>query len=118
LTAFPGAEEHYQRSLELKPNNAASWHDHAVFVGNLRDWAGVDRAIGLPRGREWSDTARVVSVQAFWLAVQGRYDETAPLLLEGEPIPEVWIPAVFGGRSTWIDGNHAAAHRARDRSQS
>lgn len=28
----PGAEERYRRALELNPNNAASWHDYAVFL--------------------------------------------------------------------------------------
>jgi TolB-like protein len=31
----PGAEEQYQRALELNPNNAASWHDYAVFLSNV-----------------------------------------------------------------------------------
>jgi TolB-like protein len=33
-TDRPGAEEHYKRALELNPNNAASWHDYAVYLGN------------------------------------------------------------------------------------
>ncbi len=33
-TGRPGAEEEYRRALELNPNNAASWHDYAVFLGN------------------------------------------------------------------------------------
>jgi len=31
----PGAEEQYRRALELNPNNAASWHDYAVFLSNI-----------------------------------------------------------------------------------
>ena len=33
----PGAEEQYKRALELNPNNAASWHDYAVFLGSFPD---------------------------------------------------------------------------------
>jgi TolB-like protein len=33
----PGAEEQYKRALELNPNNAATWHDYAVFLGNSTD---------------------------------------------------------------------------------
>jgi len=32
-TGRPGAEEKYRRALELNPNNAATWHDYAVFLG-------------------------------------------------------------------------------------
>jgi tetratricopeptide (TPR) repeat protein len=31
----PGAEEQYTRALELNPNNAAAWHDYAVYLGNV-----------------------------------------------------------------------------------
>jgi TolB-like protein len=33
-TDRPGAGEQYERALELNPNNAATWHDYAVFLGN------------------------------------------------------------------------------------
>ena len=33
----PGAEEQYKRALELNPNNAATWHDYAVFLSNFPD---------------------------------------------------------------------------------
>ena len=32
-TKRPGAEEEYKRALALNPNNAATWHDYAVFLG-------------------------------------------------------------------------------------
>ena len=31
-TNRPGAEEQYKRALELNPNNAATWHDYAVYL--------------------------------------------------------------------------------------
>ena len=34
-TGRPGAEEQYRRALELNPNNAASWHDYAVYLNNV-----------------------------------------------------------------------------------
>ena len=34
-TGRPGAEEQYRRALELNPNNAASWHDYAVYLTNF-----------------------------------------------------------------------------------
>jgi adenylate cyclase len=34
-TGRPGAEEQYKRALELNPNNAASWHDYAVYLAGL-----------------------------------------------------------------------------------
>jgi len=34
-TGQPGAEEQYRRALDLNPNNAASWHDYAVFLANV-----------------------------------------------------------------------------------
>ena len=33
-TQRAGAEEKYKRALELNPNNAATWHDYAVYLGN------------------------------------------------------------------------------------
>ena len=36
-TAQPGAEDAYKRALALNPNNAAAWHDYAVFLGNYTD---------------------------------------------------------------------------------
>jgi TolB-like protein/tetratricopeptide (TPR) repeat protein len=36
-TAQPGAEDAYKRALALNPNNAAAWHDYAVFLGNNSD---------------------------------------------------------------------------------
>jgi TolB-like protein len=40
----PGAEEQYRRALELNPNNAASWHDYAVFLGGEGKEAESDQA--------------------------------------------------------------------------
>jgi TolB-like protein len=34
-TGRPGAEEQYRRALELNPSNAATWHDYAVYLGNV-----------------------------------------------------------------------------------
>lgn len=34
-TGRPGAEDHYRRALELNSNNAATWHDYAVFLGSF-----------------------------------------------------------------------------------
>lgn len=34
-TGRPGAEEQYRRALELNPNNAVTWHDYAVYLGNV-----------------------------------------------------------------------------------
>ncbi|HQR49633.1 MAG TPA: hypothetical protein PL152_09860, partial [Steroidobacteraceae bacterium] len=34
-TGQPGAEEEYRKALDLNPNNAAAWHDYAVFLGNF-----------------------------------------------------------------------------------
>ena len=34
-TNRPGAEEAYQRAIELNPNNATAWHDYHVFLGNV-----------------------------------------------------------------------------------
>jgi serine/threonine-protein kinase len=34
-TERPGAEAEYKRALELNPNNAASWHDYAVYLSQL-----------------------------------------------------------------------------------
>jgi TolB-like protein len=31
----PGAEEQYKRALEINPNNAATWHDYAVFLSSV-----------------------------------------------------------------------------------
>lgn len=31
----PGAEDEYRRALDLSPNNAAAWHDYAVYLGNV-----------------------------------------------------------------------------------
>ena len=46
-TGRPGAEEQYKRALELNPNNAATWHDYAVFLGNSPDRnAGVEPGDG------------------------------------------------------------------------
>ena len=47
----PGAEEHYRRALELNPNNAASWHDYAVYLSSI---AGreADRARAVERALE------------------------------------------------------------------
>ena len=33
-TGRPGAEEQYRRALELNPNNATTWHDYGVYLGN------------------------------------------------------------------------------------
>jgi adenylate cyclase len=33
-TNRPGAEEAYERAIELNPNNATAWHDYAVFLSN------------------------------------------------------------------------------------
>ena len=33
-TNRPGAEEAYQRAIDLNPNNATAWHDYAVFLTN------------------------------------------------------------------------------------
>jgi len=32
-TRRAGADEEYRRALEINPNNAATWHDYAVFLG-------------------------------------------------------------------------------------
>ena len=34
-TKQPGADEQYQRALELNPNNAAAWHDYSVYLSNV-----------------------------------------------------------------------------------
>ena len=34
-TNRPGAEQEYQRALELNPNNAAAWHDYGVYLSNV-----------------------------------------------------------------------------------
>jgi len=34
-TGRPGAEEQYRRALDLNPNNATTWHDYAVYLGNV-----------------------------------------------------------------------------------
>jgi TolB-like protein len=34
-TQQPGAEDEYRRALDLNPNNAAAWHDYAVYLGNV-----------------------------------------------------------------------------------
>ncbi|MFO1393080.1 MAG: hypothetical protein U1F09_04860 [Steroidobacteraceae bacterium] len=34
-TRQPGAEEEYREALDLNPNNAAAWHDYAVYLGNF-----------------------------------------------------------------------------------
>jgi TolB-like protein len=73
----------------------------ADIMGVMGDWAGVDRAIGLLRDREWPNKARVASVEAFWLAVQGRYEEAAAPLADAEPIPEFWVPPVMGGDASY-----------------
>jgi TolB-like protein len=40
----PGAEERYERALELNPNNAASWHDYSVFLASIGRDEESDRA--------------------------------------------------------------------------
>jgi TolB-like protein len=73
----------------------------ADSCGVLGDWACVDRAIELLRGREWPDKARVASVAAFWLAVQGRFEEAGAALAQVGEIPEFWVPPVMGGDATY-----------------
>jgi TolB-like protein len=34
-TQQPGAEDEYRRALDLNPNNAAAWHDYAVYLSNV-----------------------------------------------------------------------------------
>ncbi len=48
----PGAEDQYRRALELNPNNAATWHDYAVFLGSFAErsaesYAATQRALEL-----------------------------------------------------------------------
>ena len=44
-TGRPGAEEQYKRALELNPNNAATWHDYAVYLANATSrWEESNRA--------------------------------------------------------------------------
>jgi len=68
----------------------------ADIAGVLGDWATVDRALERVRGRNWRDPTRVSAVAAFWLAVQGRYEEAAVALAESGPVPEQVIPPAMG----------------------
>jgi hypothetical protein len=38
---------------------------------------------------------------AFWLAVQGRYQEAAQSLAMAEPLESAWVPFVLGGDTAW-----------------
>jgi len=68
----------------------------ADIAGVLGDWATVDRALERLRGRNWRDPTRVESVAAFWLAVQGRYEEAAVALAASGTVPEQVIPPAMG----------------------
>jgi len=69
----------------------------ADSAGIQGDWVTVDRNIGLLRDRGWRDEGLIRSVEAFWLAVRGRYDEAAAALAQAGEIPEWHIPPVLGG---------------------
>lgn len=46
LTERAGAEDAYQRAIELNPNNAEAWHGYAVYLTNIEQrYAEADRAM-------------------------------------------------------------------------
>jgi len=66
------------------------------IAGVLGDWQSVDRAVESLRTRDWRDPTRVDSVAAFWLAVQGRYEQAAASLARAGPLPEQTVPPAMG----------------------
>jgi TolB-like protein len=46
LTGRAGAEDAYQRAIELNPNNAEAWHGYAVYLSNIEQrYEEADRAM-------------------------------------------------------------------------
>ena len=92
------------RSLATDPGTRPGVHlakAHALFAvevaGLQGDWARLDLLLGELRALAGDDDAQVRSTMAFWLAVQGRYDEASRSLALAEPVPEQRMPPVLGG---------------------
>jgi serine/threonine-protein kinase len=73
----------------------------AEVAGRQGDWAKLDRILGELLKRAGDDDRHVRSVMAFWLAVQGRYEEAARSLAMAEPLESEWVPFVLGGDTSW-----------------
>jgi TolB-like protein/tetratricopeptide (TPR) repeat protein len=70
------------------------------LLGLSGDWARLDRVFDQLRALLGDGDRGVRSTVAFWLAVQGRYDEAAASLALAEPL-EAWaVPSRLGGDTT------------------
>jgi hypothetical protein len=73
-----------------------------VDIAGIRgDWQRVERDLEQLASRPRVNKERLQSVKAFWLAVQGRYEEAAQSMALAGPVPEDWIPPVMGGDANY-----------------
>lgn len=73
----------------------------ADVAGRKGDWAQLDRIFDALRKRAGDEDSHVRSVMAFWLSVQGRYEDAARSLALAEPLEIQWMPPVLGGDTDW-----------------
>jgi len=73
----------------------------ADAVGLQGDWARLDRTFAALRERAGDHDGHVRSVMAFWLAVQGRYEEAAKSLELAGTVPDNRLPPTMGGDKMW-----------------
>ena len=73
----------------------------ADVAGIRGDWQRVERDLEQLASRPRVNKERLQSVKAFWLAVQGRYEEAAQSMVLAGPVPEDWIPPVMGGDANY-----------------
>jgi TolB-like protein/tetratricopeptide (TPR) repeat protein len=70
-------------------------------AGLALDWRRLDRIMLDLQSRVGKDNQQVNSVNAFWLAVQGRYRDAAAALARAEPLLAEEPPPVLGGDTNW-----------------
>jgi len=66
-------------------------------AGRKGDWSRLDADFVALRELLGEENPGVRSTMAFWLAVQGRYEEAAASLAQAEPLEEVAMPLRLGG---------------------
>ncbi len=74
----------------------------AVDIAGLKgDWTALDSLLADARAQVGDASPNVRSVMAFWLAVQGRYDEAAASLALVGQLPDWDAPVRLGGDTTY-----------------
>ena len=75
-------------------------YSEAEVAGLRGDWVELDRLFGQLKALVGDKDPSVRSTMAFWLAVQGRYDEAAESLALVGPLPDTTLPPRLGGDTT------------------